>query len=178
MSSTIRATRTIVILGFVLLIGSPALARNDMVEVCHVPPANPANAQDISISEKAAEALLRNHEGDMLGACPEAVACPCWSEEGLSAVLEAAAADPDVMVESCGMAVSPAYSELFANLILATELGYALGYVYGNEDEASCLVNVEDIDIGIEPIELEDISSEEASECARVIGEICPDLLP
>ena len=54
MSSTILATRTIVILGFVLLIGSPALARDHKVEVCHVPPGNPENAQEISVSGKAA----------------------------------------------------------------------------------------------------------------------------
>jgi hypothetical protein len=177
MFTTKLAARTIIIFGFGLLVGSPALAR-DKVQVCHVPNGNPENAQDISISEKAAEAHLRNHEGDMLGACPEAVACPCWSEEGLNAVLEAVAADPDVMVESCGMAVSPGYSELFASLSLAAELGYAIGYVSAYEDEAMCFVNVDDIGIGIEPIEEEDISVEEASECARLIGEICPGLLP
>jgi hypothetical protein len=177
MFSTKLAARTIIIFGFGLLVGSPALAR-DKVQVCHVPNGNPENAQDISISEKAAEAHLRNHEGDMLGACPEAVACPCWSEEGLNAVLEAAAADPDVMVESCGMAVFPGYSELFADLSLAAEFGYAMGYVYAGDNEASCFVIVDEIGLGIEPIEQEDISVEEAGECARLIGEICSGLLP
>jgi hypothetical protein len=177
MFSTKLAARTIIIFGFGLLVSSPALAR-DEVQVCHVPNGNPENAHDISISEKAAEAHLRNHEGDMLGACPEAVACQCWGEKGLNFLLEALAARPDVMIESCGMAVFPAYSELFANLSLAAEFGYALGYVYGDEDEASCFVIVDNIGLGIVPIEEKDISVEEAGECARLIGEFCSGLLP
>jgi hypothetical protein len=178
MFSTKLATRTIIIFGFGLLVGSPALAR-DKVQVCHVPDGNPENAHEISIAENGAKAHLRNHEGDTLGACPEAVACPCWTEEDLNGALEAAAADPDVMVESCGMAVSAEGSELEAHLALAAELGYVMGYVYGSEDEAACSVFVENgIGIGLEPIEIEGISIEEAGECARMIGEICPGLLP
>jgi hypothetical protein len=176
MSSTILATRTIVILGFALLIGSPALAGNK-VQVCHVPPGNPENAHEISISENATKAHLRNHEGDTLGACPEAVACPCWTEADLNGALEAAAADPDVMVESCGMSVYAAGSEFEAHLALAAELGYAIGYAYFGDNDGMCAVFVEN-GIGLEPIEVEGLSIEEAGECARIIGEICPGLLP
>jgi hypothetical protein len=185
MFSTIFATRTIVILGLALLIGSPALARNDKVQVCHVPPGNPENAQEISVSANAAEAHLGNHEGDALGPCPEPVVCPCWAEEDLLGAVDAANASDDVRVSFCNLYMETGdVDEIYfgAGLAFAAELGYVIGYVWGQdkgpEDEAECMVEGEDLDVGLEPIELEDISIEEASECARVIGEICPDLLP
>ena len=39
------------------------------VELCHVPPGNPANAHTITVSERAAESHLNNHSGDHLGPC-------------------------------------------------------------------------------------------------------------
>lgn len=44
-----------------------ATAYADKVTVCHIPPSNPANFHDITISEKALQAHL-NH-GDFLGSC-------------------------------------------------------------------------------------------------------------
>lgn len=41
----------------------------EKVELCHVPPGNPANAHTIVVGAKAAEKHLKNHPGDYLGAC-------------------------------------------------------------------------------------------------------------
>jgi hypothetical protein len=186
MSSTILATRTIVILGFALLIASPALARNDKVQVCHVPPGNPANAHEISISEKAVEAHLRNHEGDALGACPEAVACPCWTEEDLNGALEAAAADPDVIVEDCELIIDDADEEHPEEIEFDAELEFesfdgddVRVHVSSIFERSSCYIDFDEDDLGLGLEEIErDISIEEAGECARIVGRACVDLLP
>jgi hypothetical protein len=44
---------------------------NKKVTICHIPPGNPANAHEITISECAVNAHIRNH-GDTYGPCPAA----------------------------------------------------------------------------------------------------------
>lgn len=39
------------------------------VTICHVPPGNPANAHTITVSRQGADAHLRQHSGDYMGAC-------------------------------------------------------------------------------------------------------------
>jgi hypothetical protein len=177
MFSTMLSTRTMIMLGFALLIGSPALAGSHKVQVCHVPDGNPANAHEISVSANAADAHLRNHEGDTLGPCPAPVACPCWTDEDLRAALEVAAASPDVTVEFCDLFVDIQFGEIDATLSFESEDGDVFVDVDSFDDEAECEVDVFDLDVGLEPSEM-DISVEEASECASIIGAICLDLLP
>ena len=58
--------------GASLLVATPAAAGNaDKVEICHLPPDNPANAHTIRVSENAMKAHLKH--GDFLGACEQ----PC-----------------------------------------------------------------------------------------------------
>jgi hypothetical protein len=185
MSSTILATRTIVILGFVLLIGSPALARNHKVDVCHVPPGNPENAQEISVSGNAAEAHLRNHEGDTIGACPEAVVCPCWTEEDLVALLANVDALDELIVDWCELDVEldGAWATLnidamdgdtrLASLYLDAFVGLETP-----EFNLCAVDSSDDYDFGIADVDMENITVEEASQCARMLGEICVGLLP
>ena len=47
-------------------------AQQAQVTICHVPPGNPDNPQTITIGAPAAEAHLRNHDGDHLGPCTAA----------------------------------------------------------------------------------------------------------
>lgn len=42
----------------------------EKVTICHRPPGNPSNGQTLTLPRSAAEAHLRNHSGDTLGACP------------------------------------------------------------------------------------------------------------
>jgi hypothetical protein len=53
---------------------SVALAKNAKVQICHVPPGNPTNAQTLTISENAIASHLENHELDFLGPCPPSCA--------------------------------------------------------------------------------------------------------
>lgn len=82
LSQKLKTGTLFLLVGLGLLVGSPALAGGDKVVLCHVPDGNPANAQEISISESAADAHLSHHQGDTLGPCtepePEEVACPCF----------------------------------------------------------------------------------------------------
>lgn len=41
----------------------------EKVTICHVPPGNPANAHTITVGRPGAEAHLRQHSGDYIGAC-------------------------------------------------------------------------------------------------------------
>ena len=177
MFSMIFSTRTMIMLGFALLIGSPALAASHKAQVCHVPDGNPANAHEISVSANAADAHLRNHEGDTLGPCPAPVACPCWTEEDLRGAVEAAAASPDVTVEFCALFVDIQFDEIDATLSFESDDGEVYVDVESFNGDAECEVDVFDLDVGLEPISM-DISVEAASECASIIGAICVDLLP
>jgi len=56
-----------------------ATAYADKVTVCHVPPSNPANFHDITISENALQAHL-NH-GDFMGSCFENCAALCDDDD-------------------------------------------------------------------------------------------------
>ena len=47
---------------------SPAAAGQNKVTICHIPPGNPSNFQDIVIAESALAAHIRQH-GDFVGSC-------------------------------------------------------------------------------------------------------------
>jgi len=55
--------------GHPLLISSAAAAPAPKIQICHIPPGNPANWHTITISEKALKAHLKH--GDLPGACGE-----------------------------------------------------------------------------------------------------------
>jgi len=57
------------------LLGSSAAWAGPKVEVCHVPPGNPANFHTITVSEKAFSAHLAH--GDLAGACNQMCATLC-----------------------------------------------------------------------------------------------------
>ncbi len=49
--------------------GFPCGNNDNKVQLCHVPPGNPANEQTLCISPNAVPAHLENHEGDHCGPC-------------------------------------------------------------------------------------------------------------
>jgi hypothetical protein len=49
-------------------------ASQGKVDICHIPPGNPANAHTINVSVNAVPAHLAH--GDTLGACGTGVSCP------------------------------------------------------------------------------------------------------
>ena len=55
------------VIGISLLCATPALAKNHKVDICHVPPGNPANAHTITVSENAVDAHMAH--GDNMGPC-------------------------------------------------------------------------------------------------------------
>ena len=60
-------------LGFVL--GNPnAFAENEKVNICHFPPGNPENAQNIMVSINAVPSHIEEH-GDFVGTCEDGPDC-------------------------------------------------------------------------------------------------------
>ena len=159
--------------------------------MCHVPPGNPANAHEISVSPKAADRHLANHAGDALGACPEPVTCPCWTAEDLTAVLEVAAANPFFSVDWCELYHYPG-DDGDADLEFRYDDGEgSTGWIefetyfdFDSPQYNECEVYIspdelaEDLGLDLEEIELEDLSVEEAGLCTRMISQICLDLVP
>jgi len=176
----------IVILGFALLIGSPALAKNDKVQLCHVPPGNPANAHEISVSPNAVDGHLLNHTGDALGPCAAPVVCPCWTAAEVQAALAAADASDDVSVHYCELDVDILHGYFDAELTFEDMEGDDV-YLYVDfeaDDEAEYnRCEVEEygdlgLDLGLEEISVDGLSAEQASECASILGKVCLGLLP
>lgn len=58
-----------------LLMAGSAAGRTERVTLCHVPPENPANADEIVISKRAVKSHLRNHSGDFVGTCDDGPCC-------------------------------------------------------------------------------------------------------
>ncbi|MBN2541944.1 hypothetical protein JXI42_03680 [bacterium] len=75
--------KAIIIMLAVLVVGASAYfimaggvgGENGKVILCHYPPGNWDNCHTIEVGAAAAEAHLRNHECDHMGAC--APGCPC-----------------------------------------------------------------------------------------------------
>ena len=53
-----------------------AKSPEEMVNICHIPPGNPANAHEITVGERAARAHIVNH-GDRVGGCCVEAGQPC-----------------------------------------------------------------------------------------------------
>jgi len=128
--------------------------------------------------ERKLELYLERSDGVPPPCVEPPVACPCWTEEDLRGAVDAATADPDTEVDVCELFVEANQDNLFfAMLILESMDGLAVADVVSFDNSADCRVDVFDLDVGLEPI-FEDISREEASECASIVGAICLDLLP
>jgi hypothetical protein len=186
MKITVAVARMALVLGFALMIGVPAMAK-DKVQVCHVPPGNPGNAHAIMVSQKAADKHILKHEGDKLGPCVEEVVCPCWTAEDLVALLASVEASDEQSVGYCELDVEPYYGEAWSTLnIDAEDNGTWLGSLYldtelDEEDPEYNMCEIDssgDYDFGVEDVEIEGLTVEEASECTRLIGETCLALLP
>jgi hypothetical protein len=55
-----------------------ATAQNQKVTICHIPPGNPANAHEITISVNALAAHIRNHgDTDVVGPCASVTTLTC-----------------------------------------------------------------------------------------------------
>ncbi len=54
----------------------------DKVELCHVPPDDPAGAHTITVSLNAANSHMENHPGDKLGPCPPTCADAAACDDG------------------------------------------------------------------------------------------------
>ncbi|MFO1434669.1 MAG: hypothetical protein U1F76_32065 [Candidatus Competibacteraceae bacterium] len=64
--------------GFLLFIGltpGVASAGGEKVTLCHVPPGDPNNPQELVVAPSAAKAHLKNHAGDHLGPCAKPPEC-------------------------------------------------------------------------------------------------------
>ena len=66
MKSKLTATVLVIVLASLGAAASVAIG-NDKVDVCHIPPGNPANAHVINVSVNAVPAHLAH--GDVLGSC-------------------------------------------------------------------------------------------------------------
>jgi hypothetical protein len=188
MKVTTVVTRMALVLGFALLIGLPATAKDDKVQVCHVPPGNQDNAHEITVSPKAVDKHLLKHEGDKLGPCVEEVVCPCWTAEDLVALLANVEASDELSVGYCELDVEPYYEEAWSTLNIDArdaEDNY-LGSLYldtrldaEDPEYNECQVqSSDDYDFGIPDVEMENITVEEATQCTRMLGEICVGLRP
>jgi hypothetical protein len=179
MNATLRAVlpAAAVVLG--LLMTSAAAAKSEKVTLCH-------KGQEISISENAVDAHLRNHEGDTLGPCPAPVACPCWTAEELQeATAISLANDSQINCDAGAISRDPADDELdlFAGMFFDDGLGETfveVDYFRNGPDDvfSECEVGVDGAGVGLEPVEVEDISLEEAAFCRQTIVDVCPMLLP
>lgn len=66
-------------LGF--LLGNPdAFAANEKVNICHFPPGNPENAQNIIVSINAVPAHIEEH-GDFVGTCEDGPDCTNFPDQ-------------------------------------------------------------------------------------------------
>ena len=66
----------------VLAIGTLiVVAEEPKINVCHLPPGNPANALVITVGQSAAAAHVANHSGDYITALPEGSSCALHCED-------------------------------------------------------------------------------------------------
>jgi len=178
MTSTLRAVSVPAAVVLALLLTSTADARRQKVTICH-------KGQEISISERAVNAHLRNHEGDHLGACEEDEACPCWTADEVREAFEAAV-EADANVD-CHGAISRYseddefffFEEFFIGLFGATwgEVEYER---YDGEVFSECEIFIDrgGAGFGPDPIQVDDISLDEAVACRQAIVDACPALIP
>jgi len=180
MNVTLRAAVPAAAIVLGLLLTSAAEAKSHNVTICH-------KGQEISISENAVDAHLRNHEADNLGPCEEAAVCPCWTAEQVHAALaNAVANDFRTFCGAGGIFRDPEDGEfeLFAEFAVSDMASDTFGDVdyFAEEDDvfSECEVFVEGdgAGAGIDPIEVEDISLDEAVACRQAIVDACPVLLP
>lgn len=164
-----------------LVAGASARAGDDMVLLCHVAPAIP---QEIAVSEGAAAAHLELHASDALGACSAPAACPCWAAEDLRAALAALPDDPvledDPVLSLCEQSVRSPTERFSAALVFQDLAGVASdgAVVDFNQNQQRCIIAVDGLGLGLEPVEVVGLTSSEAAACARIVGEICTDILP
>jgi len=62
-----RVAASVLIGAVVMLTGVASMARQQKVDICHVPPGNPDNAHTINVAEPAVDAHLAH--GDFVGTC-------------------------------------------------------------------------------------------------------------
>jgi len=73
MKSIFRASLMIVP---ILALGTlMVVAEEPKINVCHLPPGNPANARVITVGQSAAAAHVSNHSGDYVTTLPEGSSC-------------------------------------------------------------------------------------------------------
>lgn len=173
-------------IAFLLMVSGPSVgsawADGDLVTVCHV---SPAGAKEIVVSASATAALLRQHPADALGACPAPAACPCWTGDDLRAALAALPDDPaseqDPMLGDCELSLSsPVFQGNFSATLFFGDAGGSDGQrvsVNVDPDEQRCFISPDIFELGLEPVDVPDLTRDEAVACARIIGEICTDVL-
>lgn len=66
-----RILMVLLLMSVCLMAGLSFAGNNSKVTICHVPPGNPENAHEIVVSEKALNAHLNNHPGDLVGPCED-----------------------------------------------------------------------------------------------------------
>jgi hypothetical protein len=96
-----RSTLLMSVVAIVTLLASGAMAKQDKVDLCHVPGGNPLNAQVVSVAAPAAIAHLDKHfdapGSAAVGLRPDC-ACDCWGEY-VACSLELGTDDPRCILD-------------------------------------------------------------------------------
>jgi hypothetical protein len=110
--------------------------------------------------------------------------CPCWTTEELRSAVAATPDDPvgedDTIVNRCELSVVPFIPRFSARLSFQNLIGdRGEGAIVDfNSTDQRCIVFEDGLGLGLAPITVVDLSEEEASACARNVGEICGEILP
>ena len=105
------------------------------------------------------------------------VACPCWTAREARKAIKVAFASPDFTEHSCsfedfefdgsGQGISASF---FLSRLDSSGRLVASGFVRASGEEFNfCQV----VDLGLEPVVIEDLTQEEVRECVRILTEIC-----
>jgi hypothetical protein len=110
--------------------------------------------------------------------------CPCWTTEELRSTVAATPDDPmageDAAVDRCELSVTPLGARLSARLSFQNLEGdrFQGAIVEFNPTDQECRIFDDGLGLALVPITVVDLSEEEASACARNVGEICSEILP
>jgi hypothetical protein len=137
---------------FLIATSGAANADKKRVDICHVPPGNPAKARTISVAPSAVEKHLAH--GDNLGAC-----CPCWVRGDRPGGIDFEAQE----LEEGLCKVGPAGA-----VVAAFRSDESLGNSWGAQATDMCVLvdEASEIDQAVE-----NLSNEESAACLRTLLE-------
>ncbi len=176
----------------------PALAAPaNKVDICHYPPGNLGNAQDITISENALAAHLDH--GDLLGACavpqvcavgevcaspsnlcaigdcngpldpPPPASCPCWYTDGDTMIADSLFGGTAGQGPAifCQQAFGETMTVVTSTLPAHSELSFFLG-----SGDICSIAALDNIGLPAQLVELDGLTSEEFASCFTTLEEV------